>query len=779
MSGNPSPSGNELYEFGPFRVDPEKETLQRAGEPVRLTPKTFQILLVLVRHSEQVVTKDALMKTVWPDTFVEEANLSRNIFMLRKALGESPQDHRYIVTVPGRGYRLAENVRLVPQHELSIVAVKHSKVQVEIEETRPWGWISVALILLLGVSAGAFWFFFHRTTVLGERDTVVLADFANSTGDPVFEGTLRQGMAVQLEQSPFLSLISDQRIEQTLKMMGRPADAPLSPDTAREICERTGSTAVLEGSIARLGSEYVLGLRAKNCRTGDIVDQEQVEAQRKEDVLHGLSQMASRFRTRAGESLPSVEKFSTPLAEGTTTSLDALRSYSAGVKIAFSTSFVAALPLFERAVQIDPQFALAHAHLGLDYSDIGESVLAAASTSQAYQLRERASEREQFFITALYDRQVTGNLEKAQQTCKLWAQTYPRDIDPHGLIAGFIYQGSGQYQKSIAEAQEAIRMNPDFAPAYTNLAYSYFYSDRLAEAENAIRQAAEHQIEIPELVLLRYYLAFLQNDPAAMDRAVALASGKSGAEDWMAHSQALIWARSGQLHLARKMSRRAQDLALQAGQRERAATYETAAAVWEASYGNRRLATASAKAALALSQGRDVEFGAALALALSGDFSRSLVLANDLERRFPEDTSVRLSYLPALRGLAALNRRQPATAIEQLENVPPEEMAVTGITFFAFFGSLYPAYVRGEAYLATHQGPKAATEFQKILDHRGVIAGDPIGALAHLQLGRAYAMAGDKLKAKTAYQDFLTLWRDADPDIPVLEEAKTEYSKLQ
>jgi DNA-binding winged helix-turn-helix (wHTH) protein/tetratricopeptide (TPR) repeat protein len=759
-------------------VDPEKETLQRAGEPVRLTPKTFQILLVLVRHSEQVVTKDALMKTVWPDTFVEEANLSRNIFMLRKALGESPLDHRYIVTVPGRGYRLAENVRLVPEHELSIVAAKHSKVQVEIEETRSWGWISVALILLLAVAAGAFRFFSHRPTVLGERDTVVLADFANSTGDPVFEGTLRLGMAVQLEQSPFLSLISDARIEQTLKMMGRPADAPLTPDTAQEICERTGSTAVLEGSIARLGSEYVLGLRAKNCRTGDILDQEQLEAARKEDVLHGLSQMASRFRTRVGESLPSVEKYSTPLAEGTTTSLDALRSYSAGVKVAFSTSFAAALPLFESAVRIDPQFALAHAHLGLVYSDIGESVLSAASTSQAYQLRERASDREQFFITALYDRQVTGNLEKAQQTCQLWAQAYPRDISPHGLISGFIYQGSGQYEKAIEEAQEAIRMDPGFTPGYINLAYSYFYLDRLEEARNTIRRASERQIEVPELWLLRYYIAFLQGDSAGMNRAVALANGKSGAEDWMAHSEALILARSGQLHRARRMSRRAVDLAQQAGQRERAATYETAAAVWEASYGNRRLARASAMAALALSQGRDVEYGAALALALSGDFSRTLLLANDLERRFPEDTSVRRSYLPALRGLLALNRREPAKAIEQLENAPSQEMAVTGITFFAFFGSLYPAYVRGEAYLATHQGPEAALEFQKILDHRGIAVGDPMGALAHLQLGRAYALAGDRIKAKTAYQDFLTLWKGADPDIPVLEQAKTEYAKL-
>ena len=328
MPASANQKSKELYEFGPFRVNPEKEILLRAGEPIQLAPKTFQILLVLVRHSNEVVTKEDLMKAVWPDTFVEEANLSRNIFMLRKALGERPQDHRYVVTVPGRGYRLTESVHLVAEDELSIIAADHSKVQVQVEETRPWGWIALAGILLVGVAAGAFRFFWHRPTVLTETDTLVLADFANSTGEPVFDGTLRQGMAVQLEQSPFLSLVSEQRIQQTLGLMARPPDAPLTPELAREICERIGSAAVLEGSIARLGSQYVLGLRAKNCRTGDTLDEEQAQAANKEDVLNALNQVAGRFRRRVGESLAAVKRHSIPLAEASTPSLEALKAYS-------------------------------------------------------------------------------------------------------------------------------------------------------------------------------------------------------------------------------------------------------------------------------------------------------------------------------------------------------------------------------------------------------------------------------------------------------------------
>ena len=782
MSANQGQTNKELYEFGPFRVDPQKEILLRAGEPVSLTPKTFQILLVLVRHSKEVVTKDDLMKTVWPDTFVEEANLSRNIFMLRRALGESPQD-RYIVTVPGRGYRLAESVHLVPEREISIVAASHSKMQVQVRETRPAGWIAGAAALLL-VMAGTFWFFSHRTivpnaAVLSEKDTVVLADFANSTGDPVFDTTLRQGMAVQLEQSPFLSLISDERIHRTLKMMGRATDARLTPDIAREICERTGSAVVLEGSIASLGNEYVLGFRARNCGSGDVLDEEQAQAARKEDSLNALSQIANKFRTRAGESLATIQQHQTPLVEATTPSLEALKAYSTGVKVAFSDSFLSAVPHLKRAIELDPKFAAAYAQLGLLYSDIGESVLATENTNKAYQLRDRASDPEKFFITVIYDRQVTRNLDKARQTCELWAQTYPRDPSAHGLLAGLISQGSGKYQESIEEAEKALSLDPDFTPGYLNLAYSYFWLDRPGDAQNVLQRAAERQIEMPELLLLRYDIAFLGIDKAEMDREVALAQGKPESEDWLANSQALVLARSGHLLQANQMSRHAFLLAERTDRRETAATYETAPALWQAFFGNLSQARRSAMAALELSKGRDVEFGAAFALALAGDSVRAQALTNDLDQRFPEDTSVRFNYLPALRGLLALKRGEPSRAVEELQVAIPNESAVPGITFFASFGAFYPAYVRGEAYLASHKGGEAAAEFERILDHRGIVFGDPIGALAHLQLGRALVLSGEKTRAKAAYQDFLTLWKDADPDIPVLKQAKAEYAKLQ
>jgi tetratricopeptide (TPR) repeat protein/predicted Ser/Thr protein kinase len=617
----------------------------------------------------------------------------------------------------------------------------------------------------------------HRTPKLTDKDTIVLADFTNTTGDSVFDGTLRQGLAVQLGQSPFLSLVSDQHIQQTLRLMGQPADARLSPEIAMEICERIASTAVLDGSIASLGSQYVLGLRARDCRTGDVLAEEQVETARKEDVLNALGQIASKFRTRVGESLTTVEKHNTPLEVATTSSLEALKAYSTAMRVSHSTGAADAVPHFKRAVEIDPQFAVAYAFMGLNYSGLGESVLSMESTSKAYQLRDRASDRERFLITTLYDRQVTGNLEKEQQTLQLWAQTYPRDRDAHGLLSGFASQGSGQYEKSIDQGNIALGIDPDFAIGYVNVAFSYFFLDRWAETEQAIQKAS--RFELPELLLLRYHLAFVKGDTAGMDRAAALTRGKPGVENWMLHVESLVEARSGRVQAASRLSRRALDMAQQAGQKEKAATYQAAEAVWQAFFGDGPAAKRSATAALQLSNGRDVEYSTAFALALAGDLPRAQSLADDLERRFPEDTSVQFNYLPALRALFALNHSEPAKAIELLQVAVPYELAVPAVDFNAFFGGLYPVYVRGLAYLAAHQGAEAAAEFQKILNHRGIVVSDPIGALAHLQLGRAYTLQGDTAKAKAAYQDFLVLWKDADPDIPILKQAKAEYAKLQ
>jgi DNA-binding winged helix-turn-helix (wHTH) protein len=764
----------ELYQFGPFRVDPGRETLLKEGVAVPLTPKTFQILLVLVRHGKEIVTKDDLMKTVWPDTFVEEANLSRNIFMLRKALGETAQDHRYIVTVPGRGYRLAEHVHLVPGQEFAIAAASHSRVQIEVKETQPWKWITVAAVILLIVAGGLWRLVWHHQAVLGAKDTVVLAGFANSTGDTMFDETLRQGLAIQLRQSPYLSLISDQRISHALRLMGHRADARLTPEIVRGVCERTGSTAILDGSIAPIGSQYVLTLQARSCRTGEVLDQEQVQAARKEDVLSALSQIASRFRKRVGESLATIQEHNTPLAEATTPSLEALEAYSAGWKLHTSNGAMAGFPLLKRAVEIDPNFALAQATLARGYADLDESALSAESATKAWLAREHASDREKFYITATYQGLATGNLEAARQNDEAWAQTYPREAVPHAMLSGYPNKAAGRYQQAIVEARKSIELDPDFAIGYYNLGVNNVYLNHLDEAENVLRRAAGRGVEIDEFIMLEHDIAFLKGDQATMERAAARARERSGGDTWISNKEAYALAYSGQLQKARVSSRRAVDQALQEAQPERAGLFEAGASLREAFLGDAPQARLRAMSALGHSNNHEIEFGAALALAITGDTGRAQGFADELERRSPEDTVVRFIYLPVLRARIALDQDNAAKAIELLQSTGPYELGAS----HGLFGALYPAYVRGEAYLSARQGAEAAIEFQKILDHRGVVGSDPIGALAHLQLGRAFVLAGDKAKARAAYDDFFSLWKEADPDVPILKRARSEYLTL-
>ena len=777
MSTVGSRTGKELYEFGPFRVEPEKQTLLRGAEPIALTPKTFQLLLVLLRHSNQTVTKDELMKAIWPDTFVEETNLTRNVFALRKALGESEQN-RYIVTVPGRGYRLAENVRLAPEREIGIVAVSHSKVQMQVAESRPWGWMAAGAMAVLVIGAVTWRLLEHRTTMLSAKDTVVLADFSNSTGDSVFDGTLRQGLEVQLQQSPFLSLISDQRIRRTLTLMGRPADARLTPETALAVCERTGAAMVVEGAIAMLGSQYVLGLQAKSCRTGDVVDEKQAQAARKEDVLDALSQMASKFRARVGESLTTVEKYSTPLAEATTPSLEALKAYSAGWQVHAVHGASASMPLFRRATELDPEFAMAHASLGRIYADLDQRGFATTSIARAWQLRDRVSEPEKFFITSTYEILVTGNLEAAQQTCEAWARAYPREARPHHALAGIVHKAPGHYEKALDEARKAIELEPDFWVGYYSLGVLNVYLGRLEDGESALRAATARGLDADEFIMLAFDVAFLKGDQAGMEREAARARARPGGENWMSAREAFVTAYSGHLQEARSISRRAALQAEQAGQPERAALWEAGAAVREALFATKKAPTERGLSVLKLSNDREVEYGAALAYAISGDSSRAETLANEMEKRFPEDTSVRFNYLPTIRAFLALNRAEPQAALELLKIAEPHELGIPPSAVSGLFGALYPIYARGQAYLAANKAAEAAAEFRKILDHPGIVVSDPVAALAHLQLGRAYALSGDMAKAKSAYRDFLTLWKDADRDIPILKQAKVEYGKL-
>ncbi len=638
----------------------------------------------------------------------------------------------------------------------------------------PWKMVAAAAaIVAVSVTAYAY---LQRTPKLTAKDTVVLADFENRTGDPIFDQTLRQGLEAELEQSPFLTLVSEQRTQEVLRLMNRPAETRLTPAIAREVCERTGSTVVLEGSIASLGN-YVLWLRARNCRTGDILAEEQVEARKKEDVLNALTRVATKIRTRLGESRATVQEHSKPLEEATTTSFEALEAYSAGRGAMFAHGAPAAIPHFLRAIAIDPQFAKAYADLSITYWNMGQTDLAAEFTRKAYQFRDRVSDRERLWILFLYDRQVTGNLQRELQTLDLWTQTYPRDDIAFAVTAGWGTMGTGQYEKGVQAALEALRLNPDQPFSY-GAALHYIFLNRFAESADILQRAAEHKLEMPEFLVTRYYLAFFKGDAAGMEREIARARGVRGIEDWMAHNQALVFARLGQMRQARIMWARATALAEQAGEHERVAIYETAEAVCEARFGNMAAAKNLAGAARQLAKGRDVTYAAAFALALAGDSSESQKLASDLEKRFPEDTPVQFEYLPTLGALRALAHQAPLDAVERLQTAFPYDFALPGTAFFAKFGGLYPAYVRGEAYLAAGKGREAAAEFQKILDHGGIVFADPIGALAHLQLGRAYHLVGDDVKAKASYQDFLTLWNDADQDIPLLAAVKGENGRL-
>jgi tetratricopeptide (TPR) repeat protein/predicted Ser/Thr protein kinase len=633
--------------------------------------------------------------------------------------------------------------------------------------------IAVAGVVVLILTMSGY-FHFHRAPKLTDKDTIVLADFANFTGDPVFDGTLRRGLSVQLEQSPFLSLISDQQIQHTLQMMTQKPDARLTPEIARELCQRMASAAVIEGSIAQIGTPYLLTLKAVNCSTGVTLASTQALASDKNHVLDALGKTASEMRNKLGESLRTVQQFDTPLEEATTPSLEALKAFSS----AYEASSPLAISLLKRAVELDPKFAVPYAWLGIRYTSIGEPSVAAGYTRKAYELRDRVSEPEKYFISAIYFKEVTGNLEKAEQTCKLWMQAYPRAEMPHTYLSGAIYPAMGRYDAVVSEAREAIGLKPDVSASYAFLMEGYTALNRLDEAKATYRQALERKLYHPYYPEDLYTIAFLENDAAGMKQQVTQSAGQAGIDDTLLASETDTAAYFGRLREAKELNRQAMESAQRAGRKEKAASFSATSGLTEALFGNAAEAQPRASLAIEHSDGVDVQYGAALAFAYAGDTKRAQDLTEGLDKRFPEATVVQFNYLPSVRAKLALGRGNSSEALDILAAAGTYELGRTTFSSYSWTG-LYPVFVRGEAYLAAHQGPQAAAEFQKILDHRGIVWNSPIGALAHLQLGRSYAMAGNTAKAKAAYQDFLTLWKDADPDIPVLKQAKAEYGKLQ
>jgi eukaryotic-like serine/threonine-protein kinase len=645
---------------------------------------------------------------------------------------------------------------------------------------RSWtGTLAAVGVVIIALAAVGAWLIFSRQAhahVLTDKDTIVLGDFSNTTGDSVFDESLRQGLSVQLEQSPFLSIISDQQVHQTLALMQKP-DAKLTPDVARELCQRLGSTAVLTGSIAQVGVPYQLTLKAESCATGDTLASAQATATDKNDVLNELGKTATEMRNKLGESLSTVQKFDVPLEQASTSSLEALKAYSDGIRAINAQGDKASIPFLEQAVGIDPQFALAYAYLGIANTGLGNESAAKEASRKAYALLDRVSGPEKFLISAIYNKEVTGDLEKSERACEVSMREYPRTRKmPLTYLAGAVLPPMGKYEQAFEAADEALHLKPENSISYALYIFTAVSLDRLKDAKAVYQQSVDRKIENPEILIGTYQLAFLEDDSAGMAKVIEKSAANEDANSALLAMDADTAAYRGDLKKAREISRRSVAIA-KPHAAESAAMYANLAALREAVYGN----AAEARKWIvtdAPSAARDVQAGAAMALVFAGDAMRSAKIANDLERNFPDDLVVQRNFLPTIRAKMALGRGDANGAIEILRATTPNELGQTTTSTYGW-NAMYPVYVRGEAYLAAKRGAEAAEEFQKILAHRGVVLNEPIAATARVELARAYAMQGDTAKARAAYEEFFALWKDADSDVPVLMAAKAEYGRLK
>lgn len=634
--------------------------------------------------------------------------------------------------------------------------------------------LGLAFLALLLVTVTASLFFRHAQA-LTERDSIVLAEFTNSTGDPVFDETMKQGLAMQLEQSPFLNILSERRAGEVLKLMGRSPATRLTQDVAREVCLRSGSKAIIAGSISRLGNQFVIGLTASNCGTGDAFAHMQSEAYNKETVLKVLGTSAAQLREKLGESLNSIQKFDAPIEEATTPSLEALQAYGLGRRTMREKGSPADIPYYKLAIELDPKFAVAYAALGVSYANLGQPSMAIDYVRKAYELRDRVSEREKYRISAYYNHVVTGDLDKSIETYELWKQSYPRDFSPY-INLGLSYTWMGQYEKAVAETKEALRLDPNNVLSYSNLAAGYFKLGRLQDAESVLQDAKAHNLNSKFMRSILCYLAFLRDDSTRQEQLLAEVKDKRSDEDPLLSQQSDTEAYYGRLKSARDLSRRAVEAAMRSQAREAAAGWLVNSALREAEFGNASAARKDVFEALRLSNGRDVLVLAALALARAGDGPGAQRLARDLEREFASNTVIQGYWLPTIQAAIELRSRNPKRALALLQTTSRFELGSPPPMGLA---TLYPVYLRGESYLLDRQGELAAQEFQKILDHPGLVINFPLHALARLELAKARASFQDRAGARQAFQEFLTLWKNADPDVPALRQAKAEFARMQ
>jgi DNA-binding winged helix-turn-helix (wHTH) protein/tetratricopeptide (TPR) repeat protein len=800
------------YEFGPFQLEPAERRLLRDGQPVSLTPKAFDTLVMLVARAGHLVEKEELIRALWPDSFVEEANVAQHVWTIRKTLGEA-NNGIFIETVPKKGFRFVAPVVKIEPHEetlnspnepfnqashvlrpatefpsapaenreIAINAPLHAPASATfserhiLDQVRRHKRSAVAIlgVLTLCVAVALFWYFNHpRVTPLTERDTILIADFVNTTGDEGLDGTLKEALAIQLEQSPFLNIVSDERVRETLRLMEHSPDERMTKDLAREICQRQGLKAYLTGAISSLGSHYVITLEAVNAQTGDTLAPQQVEAESKELVLSALGRAATKVREKLGESLASIQKYDAAIEQATTSSLEALKAYSLGKEQHGKGNFSEAILLLKRATELDPNFALAYAQLAQSYTNSQQRQLASEAAQKAFELRDRTSELEKLRIDSVYYLLVTGEYEKAIEALDLMKRTYPRDFAGHNDLAHRLNL-VGRYEQAIEEAREAIRLNPNTYNGYYHLATAFRSLNRFDEAKEVYEQALAQKLDLPNIHASLYTIAFVQGDAAAMQQQLDWARGKPAEFFWQANTAAYL----GQLRRARELDQRA-DAQRSRNLKEAAAVTISANALRAAVTGNCQQAREDIARASALPlinllevgvEGNGSFFGTGTALALCGELRQARSLADEYATQYPKDTLVNAVWLSALRAAIEIRRNNPAQAIQFLQSA----------TRYDRTGVYWPEYLRGQAYLAQSAGAEAAAEFQKILDRRGLAPTSVLYPLAHLGLARAAGLSGDVEKARTYYQDFFELWKDADQDLPILIEAKKEYEKVK
>jgi DNA-binding winged helix-turn-helix (wHTH) protein/tetratricopeptide (TPR) repeat protein len=766
--------------FGAFELNVETGELRvpEAGREDRtflLQEQPFQVLRLLVDRRGEIVTREEIRRTLWPNNTNVDFDHSINVAVatIRRALGDSASQPLYIETVARRGYRLVVPVEWVEPsgEERAGEGFGQQAAQRSLRVIPSWKWIPSAALLLVAVGvAWSYWGWLHRPK-LSPQDTIVLADITNQTSDPILDDALNTALSVGLQQTPFLNVLAPDKVRGNLRLLNHPMDAKVTPEIALQICRRTNSKAVVASSIADVGNRFRIELKGVDCQSGRTFAHSWRDAAKRDEIVHALGVAASRLRSGIGEPSASVQMFDKPLEEATSQSVEALQLLNQGYRRHFSFDKSAAITYYQRAIDIDPSFALAYAAMGARYANLEDTKGAAAAEQKAYQLRYRLTEQNRFAVESLYFDVGTWELEKAYQIHMQWTQTFPEDATAHVNFAGSL-QFLGQFERSATEAREAVRLLPS-GSTYWALMSSTILANRLGDAKAVFEEAQARAFDTAELHVLRHLLAFLQQDKPAMNEQLEWSAGKKEAEVLMRWRESQVQTYYGHFQQSRRLLKQSEALLAKIGPMNHIPVFREEEALTEIEVGNLAESKRSVASVIAKDQDRDQQLILALALARAGNPQQAGKLTDALTQEFPSDTLTQHYCLPTIRAAMKLQENDPAAAIEILHSTHYD------LAYPSAFNSLYPAYIRGIAYLQIGDGRSAVAQFQKVVDHPAIVGRVVTGALAHLQLARAQAMSGDKVTARKSYQDFLTLWSTADPDIPIYKQAKAEYARLR